>query len=212
MCKAPLYSISNTSWKKDWRPSKDVDNKLIPHDIQTINTHEMLTSLRKRQCWVSNNPKYLRVGNLPPGTRPNQLLRFLNQAMIQADYCYFDETPIRNCLVYDNVAIVGFATSTWAHKALNLNGSLFYMGKRLDIGRPRNYIGEMNKRTKPKSGRKFENTRDMETSWNTLVHTELRHMQDTLRQIQEQKGDSEPDPELVSLSNRIHRIILKVKD
>jgi erythromycin esterase-like protein len=80
----------------------------------------------------------LRVGNLPEkGTKPEQLINFLNEAMRKANLCYFYESPVRNCLVvYDhNVAYLGFCTARKAREALDLNG-IPLLGNHLQIGRP----------------------------------------------------------------------------
>jgi hypothetical protein len=94
----------------------------------------------------SNNPKYLRVGNLPSQTKPEHLMNFLNEAMRQANMCYFYETPIRNILVHNCLAYGSFRTTSLAREALELSG-IIYLGSQLNIGRPRSYTGSKDKDT-----------------------------------------------------------------
>lgn len=85
--------------------------------------------------------RYLRIGNLPEDTKPEELIHFLNVAMQQENLCYiFEESPIRNCLVSEDIAFIGMAGPVLAHQALSLTG-IPYFGNKLEIGRPRGYSG-----------------------------------------------------------------------
>ena len=84
--------------------------------------------------------RYLRVGNLPVDATPENLMRFLNTSLREVNMCYFFEQPIRNCLIYNCTAFVGFTTSEMAGQALGLNG-ITYLGNQLNLGRPNQSVG-----------------------------------------------------------------------
>lgn len=80
--------------------------------------------------------RYLRIGNLPQETQPEELLQFLNLAMRQAALCYFFESPILNCLVSEEIAYIGASSPELAQEAMSMTG-IPYLGNKLEIGRPK---------------------------------------------------------------------------
>jgi hypothetical protein len=86
--------------------------------------------------------RYLRIGNLPRETTPEELIHFLNLAMQQANLCHTFESPVLNCLLVskDSIAFIGVFSPELAHKALSMTG-IPYLGNNLEIGRPKGYSG-----------------------------------------------------------------------
>lgn len=84
--------------------------------------------------------RYLRIGNFPEETKPEELILFLNLAMQQANLCYLFESPILNCLVSGDIAFIGLSSPELANQALSMTG-IPYFGNKLKIGRPKGYKG-----------------------------------------------------------------------
>ena len=91
----------------------------------------------------ANTGRYLRVGNLPYEIKPEILIESMNESMRKNITCMGMENPVKNCVVCDGVAFVGFASPELAHQALNLN-DFTCSGCQLRISLPKIIFSEKN--------------------------------------------------------------------
>jgi hypothetical protein len=150
-----LQQTTNTMCMKPDRPMKrdpiNTKSRRARKRVTFNNSNEMKREPSAKACRRGSvtSQRYLRIGNLPRETNPEELILFLNRAMQQTNLCYIFESPIRNCLMVTSgdIACIGMSSPELAHKALSLTG-IPYFGKELDIGRPKGYSGPRGGSTK----------------------------------------------------------------
>ena len=88
---------------------------------------------------TTSTGRYLRVGNLPYEIEPEILIESMNASMRKNITCMSMENPVKNCVVCDDVAFVGFVSPELAHQALTLN-DFACSGCKLRISLPKKYF------------------------------------------------------------------------
>jgi RNA recognition motif-containing protein len=119
----------------------------IGHDVANSKSSNNKTQINFEKATtpsLQSNGKYIEVLNLPKTTDPAKLIEFLSKSVVSTEVNN-PEKSIRNCLVYNQRAFVGFRSNLDALKALEFDGSVIYEGCRLYFRQPKRFLVPLKK-------------------------------------------------------------------